>query len=642
MCAAWVTLSKLFHLKFFRAPISNLVSRVVIRAEEIIVPKYPLTVATILLCSSTLTFAGEPAVPVIVTATRTAQTADETLAAVTVITREDMERRQAQSFQDLLRGEPGFSIANHGGHGKLTSVFLRGTNSNHVLVLIDGVKVGSATAGMTAFEHIPLDQIERIEIVRGPRSSLYGANAIGGVIQIFTRKGTGPMKPYVSLGGGSDETYRAAVGISGGEHGWFSLNASGITTEGFNACSGKPFPPGGGCYTFEPDKDGYRSIAGSLRAGYRFDNGTELEMHALRADGKTEYDGSYANEAESVQQVLGGRLRFSPIAPWHITLTIGRSWDESDNFLNGIFTSRFDTERDTLSIQNDFSIGETQLLTVGFDYLEDRVDSTTNYAVTSRDNKGFFAQYQASLGQHAMELSLRRDDNEQFGHHTTGGAGWGYDFDNGLRLTASYGTAFNAPTFNQLYWPFFSNPNLQPEESRSLEFGLSKTLGIGRWSVNAFETHIDDLIGLNQFWQPVNINEARIRGLEAVIHARLQDWELRTNLTLLDPENRSPGTNRGNLLPRRAKQTLRLDVDRTFGSYRFGATLHAEGRRYDDLANTRALEGYATMDLRGEYLFTQAWRVQARIENLFDKDYETAEFYNQPGLGFFVTLHYQP
>lgn len=576
---------------------------------------------------------------VIVTATRTAQTADETLASVTVITREDIERQQAQSVQDLLRGVPGLSLANNGGPGKTTSVFLRGTESDHVLVLIDGVKVGSATLGTAAFQDFPIEQIERIEIVRGPRSSLYGSEAIGGVIQIFTRKGGGALKPYFSAGGGRYHTYYASGGVSGGgSRGWFHLGAGHFDTQGFNACRG-----GGGCFTTEPDEDGYRNSSGALRAGYRFDNGTELDINALRAEGDNEYDGSFVNESQSVQQVVGARLGFSPLEAWRATLLAGRSRDESDNFKDGVFKSRFDTERDTLSFQNDLTLGSRQLLTLGLDYQDDRVKSTTAYAVNARDNTGLFVQYQARLGAHDLQFSLRRDDNEQFGGHTTGGTAWGSDLGNGLRFVASYGTAFKAPTFNELYFPGFGNPNLRPEESQSLELGLQGVFAAGRWSLNAYETHVDELIAFDAtILAPANIEQARLRGLEATIGARLAEWNTNASFTWLDPENRSTGPNSGKVLPRRARQALRLDADRALGQVRFGASLLAVGRRYDDLANTRAMGGYATVDLRAEYAFARAWRLQARIENLFDKEYETAAFYNQPGRSLYLTLRYQP
>ena len=582
--------------------------------------------------------------PIVVTATRTARTADESLAPVTVLTREDIERLQARSVPELLRGLPGLSLVNSGGAGKATAVFLRGTESDHVLVLIDGVKVGSATLGTTAFQHLPIEQIERIEIVRGPRSSLYGSEAIGGVIQIFTRKGGGPVRPFASAGGGSYKSWDAAAGLSGGgERGWFNLAVSGSETEGFNACEGKPAPGGAGCFTVEPDKDGYRNRAASVRGGYRFRNSLEIDVHALRSEGDTEYDGSFVNESESVQQVLGGGLRFNLAGFWDLSVSGGRSLDQSENFKDGVFRSRFDTQRDTVSFQNDFGLGGVHLLSLGFDYQDDRVDSTTPYRPDSRNNRGAFAQYQGGLGRHSLQLSLRRDDNQQFGEYTTGTAAWGWNFWRRLRLNAAYGTAFKAPTFNELYFPGFGNPDLRPEQSRSLELGLKGNHAHGRWSLNVYETRVEDLIAFDAAtFAPGNIDQALIRGLELVAAVHWRDWELDTNLSLLDPRNRSGGANHKRLLPRRPQSAFRLDLDRRLGDLRLGGSVVAEGERYDDLANTRRLAGYATVELRGEYRFSRAWRLQARVENLLDKEYETAAYYNQPGRSLFVTLRYQP
>lgn len=584
--------------------------------------------------------------PVVVTATRTAQTADASLASVTVISRKDIERQQARSIQDLFRGLPGISIANNGGPGKNTSIFMRGAESDQVLVLIDNIKVGSATSGTTAFQNIPLEQIERIEIVRGPRSSLYGSEAIGGVIQIFTRKGDGGgYKPSLSLGYGSYGTFIGSAGLSGGgKQGWFNMTISGADTNGFNACNGKPSPDGAGCFTIEPDRDGYHNVAGSMRAGYRFKNGLEIDANFMRSAGKTKFDGSFVNKSELTQQVIGGTARFSPIDLWRVNIIAGRSKENSDNFNGTIFTSQFNTLRDTITLQNDFTLHKNHILTVGADYQNDHVDSTEDFTVNTRNNWGVFAQHQASIAKHNVQLSLRHDDNEQFGSHVTGGAGWGYEITEKVRLTANFGSAFKAPTFNELYFPGFGNANLRPEKSRSYEFGARGNMDWGNWSLNVYETRIDQLIAFDaSTFAPGNIDEARIRGLEAIVNTQIKGWQFNGNLTFLEPKNRSSGANKGNILPRRAEQSFRLDADRTlFDKIRIGGMFLAEGERFDDLANTRKLESYVRVDLRTEYILNQNWRLQGRIENLFDKDYETAAFFNQPGRNFFVTIRYQP
>jgi vitamin B12 transporter len=582
--------------------------------------------------------------PVIVTATRTAQTADETLSSVTVITREEIERKQARSVMDALRGIPGFSASNTGGRGQPTTFFLRGTDSDHVLVLVDGVKIGSPTLGPAPFQDLPINQIERIEIVRGPRSSLYGSEAIGGVIQIFTRKGGGPLTPRVSAEVGTYKTAAGSVGLSGGgERGWFDAAVSFEDSEGFNACNGEPFVAG--CFVYEPDRDGFRNASGHARAGYRFGDLGEVDLHWLRSETDTEFDGSLfgGNESSTIQQVAGAKVSLSPLPSWDLTLSGGRSWDQLDVFYDGAFLDTFDTTRDTLSWQNDVSFGDDHVLTAGVDYQNDQVDGTVDYAVSSRNNTGVFGQYQGGYGRHLVKASLRYDDNEQFGGHRSGDAAWGYRLDNGLRLSASYGTAFKAPTFNDLYYPFFGNPNLDPETSESAEIGVSGGFSAGNWSLNLYQTDIDDLIAFDATVQkPANIDRARIRGLEAVVSSHLAGWDVDANLTWLDPVNRSDGPNNGNLLPRRPEQSFRLDLDRDFGNIRAGGSLFVAGRGYDDLANRIRLDAYALVDLRAEYDFSESLRVQGRIENLLDQEYETAAYYNQPGRGLYLTLRYQP
>ncbi|KON82027.1 TonB-dependent vitamin B12 receptor [Azoarcus sp. PA01] len=593
---------------------------------------------------STPAWADAEGETVVVTATRTARTVSDTLASVSVVTREDIEAMQARSSLDLLRGLPGMSLGNNGGLGKNTSIFLRGTESDHVLVLIDGVKVGSATSGATAIQDIPVEQIERIEVVRGPRSGLYGSEAIGGVIQIFTRRGGGALAPSFSAGFGSDRTWRLAAGLSGGgEQTWFNVSASGLETDGFNACSGKPFPGGAGCFTTEPDRDGYRNVSGSARAGLRLPGGGELDFNWLRADSDNEFDGTTQNEGESRQEVFGGRLKVSPLAAWDVSLSAGLSRDHSDNFKDGVFASRFETDRETLSLQNDFQLAADHGVTLGYDWQNDKVSSTTSFPVRSRDNEGLFVQYLGEVGAQTWQISGRADDNEQFGVHRTGSVAWGYEFDRALHVFASYGTAFKAPTFNELYFPFFGNPDLEPETARNVEVGLSGETGWGRWSTSVYRMRVEDLIAYDAaLGLPNNIDSALITGLEGTLGTQLLGWDVNASVTLLDPENRASGANRGNVLPRRAEQSARIDVDRGFGSLRLGASLLAAGRRYDDVANTRRLAGYGTLDLRAEYAFHRDWRVQARVENVFDKDYETASFFNQQGRGAFVTVRYEP
>jgi vitamin B12 transporter len=588
----------------------------------------------------------------LVTATRTAQTVQQSLAAVTVFDRAQIEQSQAASLPELLQKVPGVSFSNNGGPGKNTALYMRGSNANHVLVLIDGLRVGSVSSGGAALQDLPLELIERVEVVRGPRSSLYGSEAIGGVIQIFTRKGRGEgAKPFFSAGYGTHDSYSGSAGVSGGgQQGWYSLGLSGLDTDGINV---KQIGASG----YENDADGFRSLSGTLSGGYRFDNGLELDGNLLRSKSHSDYDqvnsrrsSGFSANSDGVQSVVGGRARFAPLEPWQVTLQAGRSEDKADHFQDGDFNSRFDSRRDSFTWQNDLSLADGHSLTLGADYQRDEVNGTVAYALESRDNQGAFVQYLGQHGQQDWQLSLRRDDNQQFGRHDTGNIAWGYALSEALRLTASYGTAFKAPTFNQLYYPGFGNPDLQAEESQSLELGLAGRHAWGHWAVNAYRTEIDNLIAtvrVNGISQAQGVDQARIRGLELLIGSELFGWQWNANYTLMDAENRSPRASStgiayyGKELNRRPSQLFNLDIDRAFGDFSVGTSLHAQNSTYDDLENQRELAGFATLDLRGEYRINPEWRVQGRLANLLDADYQTAEGFNQPGQAVYLTVRYQ-
>lgn len=583
---------------------------------------------------------------VIVTATRTAITVDESLAAVTVITRADIERLQPLSVAELLTGLPGVSLANLGGLGQQTSLFMRGTNSAHTLLLVDGVRVGSVSAGLAAFEQIPVEQIDRIEVVRGPRSSLYGADAIGGVIQIFTRHGQrdGGLLPSFSVTTGSNNLLRGAAGLSGGdEHAWYNLSVGAQYTRGINSCRIGAAEAFTACYIDEPDRDGYRNKNLAASGGYRWDNGAELTGTWLRSLGEIEFDGSYQNRSRTVQQVAGSNFSINPTDAWKTTLSVGQNLDRYDNYENRDFMGYIGSRRDQAAWQNDISVTPDQLLTLGVDWQGERIDSDTGYLDTRRNNTGGYAQYQGTFGRHEIQLSARRDHNGQFGNHDTGAAAWGYRFEHGLRLSASYGTAFHAPTFNDLYYPYGSgNPDLKPENSRSAELGLNQRLGSWNWGVNAYQTRIDQMIALDSNYFPLNISKARIRGVEGQLGIDLAGWQLQGYLTWLQPQNQDGGPDDGKLLMRRPQRTARADLDRRFGAFGLGATLNVASHSYADAGNRQAVAGYATTDLRASYHFTADWQLEARLANALDRRYETVWYYNQPGRSLFLTVRYSP
>lgn len=582
-----------------------------------------------------------------VTATRTPVSIENSVVPVQVIDRTQIDHSQANSLLELLRGRAGLDFTNQGGMGKITSLFLRGSNSNQVLVLVDGVRVGSATSGMAALQDLPVDQIERVEIVRGPRSSLYGSEAIGGVIQIFTRTAGQGLQQNLAITAGSNNLRQASAGFSNrGERGWISAQGAYQKTDGINACNGSStlFQ---GCYVEEPDRDGYRNTSINLRGGYALTDTLSLEGHMLNAGSFNEYDGSIfgGNEANNRQQVYGAKLAWVASDAFRLTAQVGRNRDEADSYFaaNGrrTFANTFDTRRDTASVQGDFTFAEGQQITAGADWQNDVVTSSTAFDVDERDNLGVFAEYQGQFGAHSLQASVRNDDNEQFGNHTTGSLGYGFAFGNGFRLTASAGTGFKAPTFNDLYYPGFSNPNLKPEKSKSLNLGIAQYADNWNWTFNAYETRVDQLIGYDSNFALVNVAEARIRGAELTGFVSLAGFDINAQASFTDPRDHTSGTaTYDNLLARRARTSGRLDVDKSFGPVRLGVTAAGSGHRFDNAANTLRLAGYGTVDLRVEYAINDAWSVQAKAANVFDREYETIAWYNQPGREYQLTLRY--
>ena len=584
-----------------------------------------------------LAFPAYAAETVIVTATRTAEMVDETLAPVTVITRKEIEDLQASSVADVLRTVPGVILTNNGGLGQATSLFLRGTNSGHVTVLVDGVRVGSATLGTTPFELIPLAQVEKIEIVRGPRSSLYGANAIGGVIQIFTRPGAANKTMSAKSSLGTDGFRELTAGFVSDSKVGISVRFSYLGSDGFDACTGAA----GGCYVDEPDRDGHEKSALAVRFDRQLSTGAELGLHFMYSNADTDYDGSFSNQTETAMRVIGGRLVLDPSTNWRSTVAVGQSLDGAEDFKDRVFSSRFQTLRNSLSWQNDVALGSTGLLTAGVDYQNDTVDSDTVFAVTSRDNTGVFIQYQKDVERYGVQWALRYDDNEQFGDYTTGSVTLGVDRGKDQRATVFYGTAFKAPTFNDLYYPSWGSPVLEPEESNTVDLGYRVLLPGGRWTVNVFQTNIDELIAYDPIAAgPANINQAQIGGVEVGLAMSGDAWRWSSALTLLDTEQKS-GANRGRELPRRPSEALSLNISRDLGRYGTGMQITFNGKTYDDLANTSLLDRYVVVDLVGHWKMTDNWWLTGKIKNVFDEDYETAAYYRQPGIGCFVSVSYK-
>ncbi len=575
----------------------------------------------------------------VVTATRSDIAKKELTTAATIYTRKDIERLQVKTFPELLGGTTGIDMTQQGGDGKTTSVFMRGTDSDHVLVLIDGIKVGSATLGTTSFEFIPIDQIERVEIIRGPQSSLYGSEAIGGVIQIFTRKGGQSEKPSVTLdaGGGNYDTIRTAGTVSGKwKNSWYTVGASHFNTQGFDAR--EPVP--GFFGVDQPDDDGYYNTAVNARAGHRFDNNAEIDASFLRSQGRTEYDGTFQDKTTFINQVAALSGSMDVLDNWRSTLRLGQSLDDNDNFApGGSFSSRFDTQRWNATWLNQFDLSDDHQLILGSDYRLDEVSSLpTSFEEDSRYDVGVFGELHSRiLDNHFINASLRWDENEAFGDYVTGNVGWRYNSEIGISPFASFGNAFKSPTFNQLYFPFFGNPDLEPEESTSFEVGLAGDHQWLQWEIRAYHTNIDNLIVfLPPGFKAVNVNKAQIDGIEAEISTQVLGWNGKLGMNLLNPQDRETNSR----LARRYQESLSFDLSRAFGPVDVGANVLAQGDRYDDPQNTIQVAGYVTVDLRAAYHVNKNWMLSAKLNNLLDKQYQLVDTYNTADRNFFVSIHY--
>lgn len=577
--------------------------------------------------------------PVVVSANRMPQTVDETLAAVTVITSEDLELTQPRSVVEALRGVPGISIARNGGLGKVSSVFLRGSESDQVLVLVDGLRVGSSSTGAFAWQDLPISQVERIEIVRGPRSSLYGSEAVGGVIQIFTKRGEGPPALEASVGVGNHQSREGSLAVSGSRNGFNArLGVHGLDTQGENSCRIEAGTQFGGCFTSEPDEDGYRNLGGQLALGYQVSPGNRIELNGLYTETENEFDGSFQNKSEGQQNQVGVAIDLLPLDIWSTRLTAGRSEDKIDSTLNDVFASRYQTRKDSVSWLNNLSLNDAMLFSLGADYLNEELESSDNFSVTSRETLGGFGQMIWSLERLRIELTGRHDNVEGQPSQWTGSAAAGLQLTDTTRLHTSIGNAYKTPSFNELYFPGFGNPNLEPEKSRSTELGVHHQQGNWRATATAYQSWVEQLIAFDSVtFAPVNIDQARIKGFEATVEYRSESWLGGADFDWLRAYNET-GVNAGNELPRRPDRKFRVHLTRIMEKWSLGGDILFVARTWDNLANTREIGAWQRVDLHAAYALVPGVDLKARVENLFDTEYETAAFYNEPGLTYWVSL----
>jgi vitamin B12 transporter len=578
---------------------------------------------------------------VLVTATRTPQRVDQALAQVTVIDRAHIEAAAGRTLAELLASQSGVQSWSNGGLSSAASVSLRGLESRHTLLLIDGVRYGSATLGTPSWDNIPLDSIERIEIVRGPMSGLYGSDAVGGVVQIFTRRGQAGFRPEATATLGSHRYGEVAAGArfgTGSLDG--SLRLQHRRTDGFSASN--PRLPFG---NHNPDDDGFEQTSLNGRLGLRLGD-WRAEATLLQAEGLNQYDDGPGTDsrAELRTAVVSAQLAGPVAGPWRTALTLARASDEFETLASAspfAALGTIGTTQEQLTWLNQIATPLGTAVVVLERVAQEVERPGAPFAVSERTVSGLALGLNGEAGAHGWQANVRRDRNSQFGSQTTGSLGYGYTLAPGLRAMASVGSSFVAPSFNQLYFPGFGNPNLLPEEGRQREVGLVWRHGQVTSRVVMFDNRIRGYISSGPL--PVNIPRVKVDGISASVDAVLGAWTIAGSIDSINPVNATEGTaNFGRILPRRVQESGRLAVDWRGGPLVLGAALQAFGQRFDNVSNSARLPGLATLDLRAEWALAPDWTLAAKLNNALGKAYETVLGYNQPGREAYLTLRWAP
>ena len=561
-----------------------------------------------------------------VTATRSSLNIDDALTSQVVITRADIELANPISILDLLSSVPSIDVASNGGKGQTGAIFMRGTSSDHTLVLIDGVRVSSATSGGTSFNTISPEMIERIEIVQGPRAALWGSDAIGGVIQIFTRQlADGELFVGASFGTDSYKKYKAGVGISHGD-GQTSITVSKEESDGYDVQEGT-----------ETDDDGYDFTSVAIRGQQKISTEFSLEWLLSSDSGDNEYDGYYngsdiKNHAWLVR--ANYQSEFNGINN-NTVFSVGQNRDNADSLSNGVSQSIFETRRNQYSIVNNSQLSDELQVNVGVDHYQDDVSkSSTPYDVEKRDTTGVFAHTLYTQNAWTYEATLRHDSVEDIESENTYNLGLGYQLNADSRLVVNYGTGFKAPTFNDLYYPFGGNPDLVSEFSNSAEvFFETKIEDINvRW--NFYHSNVDNLI----VWdgsKADNIEEAEINGLEFALNFEKLGGVHDFNMSYTDAEDKQTNEQ----LIRRAKEKFNYKYTTTINEADIYLQYQFVGTRLG--SNGVDLSSYQLVNLGLNYDLSKNFSVSSRVTNLLDKEYQTANTYNSQERAFYVGVTYR-
>lgn len=564
--------------------------------------------------------------PVVVSATRSPQPRSSVLADLTVLERETLEQAGAIGLADLLARQPGVEFARNGGPGAVTSVFIRGGESRHTAVYLDGVRLDSQATGGVIWEQIPLEQLERVEILRGPAAAIYGSDAVAGVVQLFTRRGQGPAQPSLRVSAGSQRSRQVQASLRGA-HGDldYAFTLAQDRSDGQNARRG-----------FNPDEDGHDRRSGSARLGWRLDGVHRLDATWLQSRLRSDYDGFLPGvDDENRHRLRSAGLAWE--ARWQPTATSRAQWGESDSVYESQPDGyRTETRLRNLLLQHEQQVGD-QRLSVALERREDRlVNPATAFSprlAGERHQDALALGWRLDRGAHALQAQLRHDDDSEFGGQDTGSLAWGWSFAPGWRAGASAATSFRAPTLFQRFSEF-GRDDLTPERGRNVEASL-RWAGEGREaSLVAWRNRLRDLIGFGEagacasaFGCFANVGRAELEGVTLAGRQALGPVELQASLDWLDARNEASGRR----LARRAPRQAKVGAIARLQGWTLGAELLASAERFDDAANTRRLGGYTLLNLHARTTLARGLSLFARIDNVGDKDHELARTF--PSLG---------
>lgn len=581
--------------------------------------------------------------PIVVTAQRGPQPLAEAIPQTTRFSRQDIADSSATDLPGLLAQAPGAQIVRNGPPGSNATLSLRGGSATQSLVLIDGMRVDSVSLGQIQLGQIPLSEVDHVEVVNGDVSALYGSGAMGGVVQVFTKDGGNhPPRFDFSAGYGSYRTQTQQAGVNGAldrdGKSTFSFSVARAKDDGFSAIDPALAP------NANPSADGYlnESVSASLRR--KFDHGWDAGVRYFQSDGKVSFDNAYGvpsdvNDLYSKVRVASVFANGKLTDRWTTHVTAGLGDDRAVDRTNGIDNNRFDTDNRQFTWQNDFQLAAQQKLQLGYERLEQRL-SSDGVAAPDRTVDSLFAGYTARFGANQIQTNVRRDRYSDFGAANTYYLGYGFDFTEHWKASASYSTAFRAPSFDDLYFPGSGNVSIRPERSHSVEAALqyaSDALGLFR--LTAFQTRYTDLIkyvptqgGL--FYIAENADRAKVQGLEGSWSGHVGKTDVRAALTVQNPVDETGDTD----LNLRARHFASFSARRSLGAWRVGGEWIVSGRHND---SGTSLGGFGLMNLSARYDITKAWYVSAHIDNLFDKHYELAYTYNTPRRSAFITIGWQ-